>query len=268
VWYGVYAACLPKIVDILFEQTLLGSIMMSSYTQTHWNRFLSIQEGENNADQGVTGSIPATWAKRLDLNYPEISDLPDQLLDRRQVRTICIDGDRHVLFGYACAMAWGGQGTYNRKHSKGPWDDRERLIDHLTRLRSGTLGRSDSYNLFRNEGRVYGLGPSFFTKLLYFFSPNPSSYIMDQWTAKSVNLLTGRCVVKMDGDIPSNRNTGDDYTAFCSEIDLMAAEMKFDGDKVEELLFSKGKEKGRPRGEWRNYVRDKWSQKKFEASDR
>jgi hypothetical protein len=239
--------------------------MPSSYAQAHWKRFLTIhEEQETNTDQGATGNVPAIWAQRLDLSYPEILNLPDQILNRRQVRESCIDGNRHVLFGYACAMAWGGQGTYNRKHAKGPWDDRERLSDHLTRIRSDTLGRSDSYNLFRGDGRIYGLGPSFFTKLLYFFSPNPTCYIMDQWTAKSVNLLTGRCVVKMDGDIPSDRNSGDDYTVFCSEIDLMAAEMQCDGAKAEERLFSRGIEKGqRGRGRWREYVRSNWSQKKF-----
>lgn len=234
--------------------------MPISYAQLHWDFFQSVQE--RNADQGATGSIPTDWARRLDLNYPEISNLPDQLLDRRQVRTICLDGTRHVLVGYTCAMAWGGQGTYNRRHAKSPWDHRGRLVEHLKRLRSGTLGRSDSYNQFCGDGRIHGLGLSFFTKLLYFFSPNSSS-IMDQWTAKSLNLLTGRCVVKMDGDSPSNRNTGDDYTAFCSEIDLIAAEMRCDGDKVEERLFSRGKEKGQPRGKWREYVRSNWRQKNF-----
>lgn len=138
------------------------------------------------------------------------------------------------------------------------WQHRLRLECDLTRLREGAT-RSAAYNLICGEGAIKGHGPSFFTKLLYFFSPCPTSYIMDQWTAKSINLLTGRLVVRMDGDFPSGDNTGANYQNFCEEVDAVAALIGCSGQEAEERLFSRG---GRPRWRWREYVVRNWDAEK------
>ena len=93
----------------------------------------------------------------------------------------------------------------------------------LMALRNGRLTRCQAYNLFSGTGAVKGLGPAFMTKLLYFFSPLPNNYIMDQWTAKSVNLLTGNWVVRMTpGGSVHNQNKCGNYQAYCDELDSMA----------------------------------------------
>lgn len=79
-----------------------------------------------------------------------------------------------------------------------------KLGSHLNLLRTGGLSRCEAYRLFLGTGAIPGIGPAFFTKLIYFFSPTPDFYILDQWTAKSVNLLTGNWVVKMSGDTVFN----------------------------------------------------------------
>jgi hypothetical protein len=58
---------------------------------------------------------------------------------------------------------------------------------------------------------------------------------VDQLTAKSVNLLTGP-VVQMAGNAISTENTGENYQAFCEEIDAVVCE----GQEIEERLFSQG----------------------------
>jgi hypothetical protein len=78
---------------------------------------------------------------------------------------------------------------------------------------------------------------------------------MDQWTAKSVNLLSGRKMVLMASDSPANSNTGDNYDAFCEEIDSIAKLINCSGQEAEERLFSQG---GRPRWAWREYVLKNW----------
>jgi hypothetical protein len=226
--------------------------MLSPYIEPHWNFFSSVSPQA----QGSTGSVPAEWANRFELDVPAIAELPRKKVDRREVRSICIDPATHVLFGYACAMAWGGQGGgVSQPSVRYAWQHRTRLECHLTRLRQGAT-RSEAYNLFCAEGAIKGLGPSFFTKLLYFFSPSPCSYIMDQWTAKSINLLTGRLVVQMDGDFPSRRNTGENYRKFCKEVDSIAAMIGCSGQEAEERLFSQG---GRSRWPWREYVIGNWN---------
>ncbi len=79
---------------------------------------------------------------------------------------------------------------------------------------------------------------------------------MDQWTAKSVNLLTGNGIVRMDGHAPSNLNRGGNYQAFCEEIDFMARELGCSGENLEERLFSLG---GRKPLAWRFHVKENWS---------
>jgi hypothetical protein len=89
------------------------------------------------------------------------------------------------------------------------------------------------------------LGPAFFTKLLYFFSPGNNFFIMDQWTAKSINLLKGEEVVKLDSDPQSphrhfvaRRNCGSDYNKFCEKIDELAIFLGVSGEEIEQRLFA------------------------------
>ena len=224
--------------------------MPSPYLECHWREFANIGPG----DQGSVGSVPAAWANRLAFDVPDFELLPCSVLDRKEVRAICTDRRRNVLFGYACAMAWGGQGSgVTQRSAKLVWGERTRLEQHLLRLREGGLSRKAAYDLFCGDGEICGLGPSFFTKLLYFFSPEVSFYIMDQWTAKSINLLTGKQIVKLSDTSPTRQNTGNDYNAFCEEVDAIAARIGCAGHEAEERLFSRG---GRKPGKWRKYVRE------------
>ena len=200
--------------------------------------------------QGPVGLTPRRWAEQLRC-VPFKNELPEHKLERQLVRTICTDSRSPVLFGYICAMAWGGQG---RGHAPSAWAEREKIAALLKKLRMGRLSRQRAFNLF-SESNLSGLGPSFFTKLLYFFSPTPAFYIMDQWTAKSVNLLVGSNLVRMAGNVPSEYNKGGNYQVFCEEIDLMAGLMGVTGETIEERLFSWG---GRARWPWRAYVVRNW----------
>lgn len=131
------------------------------------------------------------------------------------------------------------------------------LEQRLQALRAGELSRSAAYELFCGAEAIPGLGPSYFTKLLYFFSPEPSFYIMDQWTGKAVNLLTGRRIVRMTGDAPSPLNKPGNYQAYCEEVDAIAALEGTTGELVEERLFSQG---GRNPWPWRAYLKYQWQE--------
>jgi hypothetical protein len=219
-----------------------------------WRRNSRLFAKVGPGDQGSVGSAPAAWAKRLALDMPDFGSLPCSVLDRKEVRAICTDPSRNVLFGYICAMAWGGQGGgVTQRYAKSAWRERVRLEQHLLRLRQGGVSGRAAYDLFCGGGEICGLGPSFFTKLLYFFSPEPSYYIMDQWTAKSINLLTGRQIVKLSDTSPTRENTGSEYNTFCEEVDAIAARTGCTGHEVEERLFSRG---GRKQGDWRKHVRE------------
>ena len=225
--------------------------MPPPYLIPQWNQFLAIPH----RPQGHVGVSPSTWANRFHLSgIPNVRQLPNHQLDRLAVRAICTNPAEHVLYGYVCVMAWGGQGSgYGRQQVTMAWGASRTIAAHLTILRGGGLTRRDAYNLFCGAGAIPGLGPSFFTKLLYFFTPKPMDcYIMDPWTAKSVNLLTWTQIVMMPGDTPSRINKGGNYQVFCEEIDEMARLVGCPGQEVEERLFSQG---GRHPWPWRNHMR-------------
>ena len=230
--------------------------MRGAEQNPHWVKFTSIPF----AAQEATGGNPTKWIASFGvLNVPGIEHLPNQKIDRHQLREICTNPDIPVLLGYVCAMAWGGQGSIRKKHVTDAWGARGLLQDHLQCLRKENLTRVRAYDLFRGRGRIPGLGPAFFTKLLYFFSPQPNFYIMDQWTAKSVILLTDEPVVKMSGDSPSAENSGDDYERFCRQVDDIAGELDCTGETAEERMFSSGGIGRKPRGDWRSYVKQHWT---------
>lgn len=226
--------------------------MPHPYVAKHWDNF--IKSIDDHKDQGPTGQKPSDWQNYGLEDVPQ--NLPDEQLNRDDVRAICRDIKRDVLFGYICAMAWGGQGMgpAGARHIKAAWSNRKQLKEHLEELRESNLERCDAYSLFLGENRIPGLGPAFWTKLLFFFGPDSSCYIMDQWTAKSVNLLTGLQVVRLEGNYVTPDNKCGNYRAFCEEIDRMVSILRerrkdVTGAKVEEWLFSQGKR------DWRKYVR-------------
>ena len=212
--------------------------------------------------QGVFGRAPAAWVETMGIqDVPDQDALPRERLTRHRVREICRDEQKHVLYGYACAMAWGLQGIGRTiRYAQEAWNmHRHDLEEKLERLRNNNLTRQEAYRLFIDENAIHGLGPAYFTKLLYFFSPNEIHYIMDQWVAKSIDLLTGEWVVRIYGDAVSPYNQPGNYQAYCEEIDYLADHLNCNGAEMEERLFSRG---GRNPGHWRQYVREQWEGKK------
>ena len=242
--------------------TGVGSISLVS---THWHKFSSIPH----KTAGPIGVAPAKWVKDHGLvRVPSPNDLPTHQLNRTDVRAICRDMSKDVLFGYVCAMAWGsqGQGVGGRANLEDAWEylstsPNKKILDDL---RNNQYSRAQAYSLLK--GKIPGVGPAYFTKLLFFFSPQPNLYIMDQWTAKSINLLTGKKIVIIDPilnkrtgkqtDAVSGRNKGANYEKYCEAIDEIAKHLKMASDDVEEMLMSKGTVlKGSiPPEPWRQYV--------------
>jgi len=205
--------------------------MPPPYHNDHWTAFVNAGFRE----QGSVGAAPAAWARDLDA-VPNAHTLPIDPINRQEVQNVCGNPNTNVLYAYVCAMAWGGQNNRfanlgNPGHKTLAWNHRQLIALKLEALRNGGLNHSQAYDLFSGENSVPGLGPAFFTKLIYFFSPSPPEgstgfYIMDQWTAKSVNLLTQQWVVQLARTIntsPGQNNRCGNYEAFCREVEHIAA---------------------------------------------
>lgn len=229
--------------------------MSLPFRPDHWRAFVDAPF----VPQGPFGRRPASWAAShgIPSQGPE---LPADVLTRHQVRQECQDPGKPVLHGYICAMAWGLQGASRTgAHVSAAWASRARIECRLVRLRAGGLTRQEAYDLFADDP-IPGLGPSYFTKLLYFFQPGTlDRFIMDQWTGKAINLLAGHQVVRMYGDAPNDRNTGQNYDIFCRVVEAIAARLGCTPDEAEQRLFSSGAQHRRQRGAWRAHVLERWS---------
>ncbi len=230
--------------------------------QVRLNKFLSIPF----ISQGPIFYPPRHWAENLELEDTHQFNLPAKRLDRADVRSVCRDPENDVLFGYLHAMAWGGQGVgITRRHAINAWQHRLFLSEKLINLRSNPmLSRADAYSLFDGELSIPGLGPSYWTKLIFFFSEAEDRYIMDQWTAKSINYLWNAQIVPMNGHMPDAKKCdGGVYNEFCSHVDELTAiandrkneDRIWTGEMIEQRLFSSG---GRSPGPFRCLIRQWW----------
>ena len=207
--------------------------------------------------QGPVGENPSEWAIKMGIQHN--FNLPNRVMDRKEVRNYCQSNENEILAAYLAVMAWGGQGKGpgGRKHVLNAWNNRNLLLDKINRIKEGNLSREESFNLFVGERSVPGLGPAYFTKLLYFFGSN--MYIMDQWTTKPVLLLTEKNIIRHTDYGPSSGNNGENYELFCLIIeDLVNLIEAQSGEEVEERLFSKGSINGQPRGEFRQLIVERW----------
>lgn len=223
------------------------------FVEKHIQKFLEISE----PPQDTFGLAPRKWADRFPRN--EIDDydrLSPVKMTRRAVMDLCRDRTTSDLNVYISIMAWGGQGSgVSFKHAKAAWECRDEICEIIHRLRSENPTKIQAFE-WLNAARINGLGPSFFTKLIAFISPEDGRVIMDQWVAKAVNLLTGREFVKLAQGVPNRANDGFVYAQFCglvAEIGLVAG--IDDPWRAEERLFSSG---GRKKGPWRQYVIEHW----------
>jgi hypothetical protein len=150
-------------------------------------------------------------------------------------------------------LAWGGMNRVSGKRlfaNLAPW------IDTIGDLRLGKIStRNEAYERFsqlRKQKHTPGLGVAYFTKLICFLKPDLNGYILDQWTAKSINLLTGGKIIDINkGGWVKDTNDAKVYEKYCTYIEQIAKQLDCSPIQAEEKLFSIG----RGQGHWRNYVK-------------
>ena len=218
----------------------------------------------------------------VDIGHHEVDRdrLPKGEMRRSEIFELAADPNVSTATVCVAAMAWGGMRLQNWKllwrQSNRKWE----WLNVAQRIRDGNLTRAQAYErlrLLKKDKRLKGMGPPFFTKLIYFLTPRDKSkrqtaYIMDQWAASSVNVLTGWNMVRMDvtpkfrtwtrkasmSEIAlsfsftvSDENTGVDYEAFCFAVDQLACRFCLCADQADQALF--GADEIGP-GCWRRYV--------------
>lgn len=217
----------------------------------------------------IGGKIGQSFGQGL--NGVDPNRLPKSQVTRSEVFSLNADASVNTATVCAAIMAWGGM---NQRFSKTFFSMAyEGWLGVADRIRAGDLDRKAAYNAFlshRNSGKLYGVGPAYFTKIIYFLTPRSSktqdrAYIMDQWAGCSINLLVSDELVKMDvtrqwhkdANKPdftyrvSDANTGDDYESFCKAVDALRIHFNLTHDQVDRLMVANG---GKTKSSWRKYV--------------
>lgn len=196
-------------------------------------------------------------AERSDCQFPL---LPDEAVDREYLFNLAASDDANTLTCCVAIFAWGGM---RRDHARAVLGMADKWLPIADAIRREHIGRKDAYSRFmqaRQSKNLPGMGPAFFTKLIYFFGEKAASrgYIMDQWTALSANLLTGRQMVEMqilnNAARVSDNNRSDVYDEFCNFIEALGKELNESADKAEMRIFSVGG-RGDKQGKWRAYLK-------------
>ncbi|ROT97286.1 hypothetical protein EB810_05195 [Altererythrobacter sp. FM1] len=208
------------------------------------------------------GSKPTCWAKQVCKARDIPKNLPCEKLGRKDLLDIWRNNkDPRYLF--ICTMSWGGMRIYN---GKAAWKESSSWIPLIEKLMQPDIDRTEIYEDF-HTANLKGIGPAFFTKLIFFAThsrPEKTGFIMDQWTAKSINLLLGRNLVTLSkagyvaGSGNCEKNPAGVYTEFCLAIEDLANHLECEPAIAEETLFSRGRSRfrnGPPEGQWRTYVR-------------
>lgn len=208
-------------------------------------------------------SLPAVSLGKIGKNVLKFASSIDSSIDwpkwmdtqmcRESLLSKCADNQISNRDTFVAAMAWGGM---QKRHAipllRDHW---HKLNGAINLLRTGSFdSREDAFREFqslRSLGAISHMGIAYFTKLICFFQPQLNGYILDQWTAKSCNLLIGQNLVKLTGNWVNDKNTPRIYNEFCGFIDDLAIVLNCSGLKAEERIYSKGYNVG----EWRKYVK-------------
>lgn len=218
--------------------------MTFSYNDEHLEAFLTMVR------QGDWKRVkPNEWLRHVDIVPALTSDIGIQSVDRPELKAACRDADipdRDLLWAI---LAWGRMriGAARRfAQNEGVWSD---LVG---RFRREDMTRTECFSACHETTQRLpsgGIGPAFFTKLIFFANPKHDGYIMDQWTSRSVNLLvSGLPIVRMrTKNHVDPRNTADDYERYCQIVEDISRQSvslvpgkPLSPEEIERCLFSKG----------------------------
>ena len=215
------------------------------------------------------------------LQHPRLSDLKievdleifcDKKIDRCDVRKFVNNKDANTLAKVLFILAWGGMPLPNAKQALESYQNCwKKIVDDMLEV---NLYRDEAYKRFHclvKDKKLTHMGPAYFTKLIFFLAPKHNSYIMDQWTARSMNLLRKSNKYKIhlkptawrksNGSSKKFRNFYVDkikndvsiYRVFCEDLERLAEYLGRNPEETEKIIFSKGGRVNKM-GCWRRFV--------------
>lgn len=209
------------------------------------------------------GKDPWVWANHIDDGLGDRWAIPHGRMSRADVRGFCRNLDNSDEACFIVVAAWG---QMRPKNARLVWDDRHHWLPVLQNIRNQNTSRQEAYAAFRNlraNNHLRGMGPAYFTKLIFFARNVSDGLIMDQWTGKSIQLICrlagiNRELPMLNQDYVSDDNTPEHYELFNCHVENLAARLGINAEECEQRLFSNGADGGRLRGAWRQYIINNW----------
>ena len=138
-------------------------------------------------------------------------------------------------------LAWGKCSIANGRNIL---EDTRRaaLLRFIKELKSPKIkSREEAFDLFvrtKKSGSIKGLGVAYFTKVLWFMRPDLNGYILDRYTAKSINILCDSPYFPLiDNKYVSQHTDANTYEGYCKHIEKLAKTIKCTPEITEEKLF-------------------------------
>ena len=222
------------------------------------------------------GRNTKNWFAQADADF-NLPNLPDRTFSRREL-TSEIDvykarsgslSDTEIRKLIVMIFAWGGMFTWKNigKLAMDTIEGYEGICRNL--LEDKQLSPVAAYEQFFEAWKardMMGVGPDYYTKLIYLLGHQEAA-IMDQWTAKAVNLLSDKKLIKLDSGVTvAQGNDKEVYEKYLDFLRQIQAETNMCSlSNTEELIYScsyKKKDKNVSKeyhkifSAWRKYVDD------------
>lgn len=188
-------------------------------------------------------------------DHPDILNGFNQRVDRQNVKNILNDNNGITnLAKVLIVLAWGGMRIPNARLALVSYHEHwKEIIDDMLNDQIDDIEAYRRFYVLSTEGNLQGMRSPFFTKLIFFLGQEPNTpdkgYIMDQWTARSMNMLKCPDHIKF-GKYVGKRNNTRIYRKFCEDLEVLTKWLGIQNpEETEQLLFSG------ENGSWRKYVR-------------
>lgn len=199
---------------------------------------------ESKSPQEAFGEIP----------FKDIN-LSDKRLTRNQLLKVVFDVKKQnkiltkdIIYLIIEILSWGG---VRKDKAKVILNYIEPVTHICNDLFINKISDIEAYKRFYDAihcDTIKELGPAYYTKLIFFFGKQ-TGLIMDQWTARSINLLAGRNIISLSSKIKNRctvlqKNNEKIYQEFLEFCDYLRMELQLNSlDVTEELIFSCSPEK-------------------------
>lgn len=216
--------------------------------------FIPIIESVYNAFHGTLDVAPSLTRAFVPSEYWRkygASGLPDKECSREGLKKYCQNRANDNTNCLLTVVAWGVARAPNAERI---WANRRALAEAVGLVREGR-SPFEAYQAFENTPGT-GLGPAFFSKIIYFCGKNPNAVILDRFTAKSIDLLFDDPIPLAGANGAVAKVGGEGYRFFCESVGQIAQRLGLTPAEAEFMMYAG---KSHP---WRAYVKSNWVLKK------